>query len=122
MSLGVYLESEKPIIKNCFHCGSDYEEKEELYYANITHNLGQMADQAGIYYALWRPEEINCRKAKDIIPILEEGLQKLKSDPKHYKQFDSPNGWGLYENFVPWVEKYLNACKEYPESIIYVSR
>lgn len=25
---------------------------------NITHNLGNMADKSGIYYALWRPEEI----------------------------------------------------------------
>ncbi len=35
----------------------DKEETNEVYSANITHNLGEMADKAGIYYALWRPEE-----------------------------------------------------------------
>jgi hypothetical protein len=29
--------------------------KEEMYSANITHNLGDMASEAGIYEALWRP-------------------------------------------------------------------
>lgn len=28
------------------------------YSANITHNLGRMADAAGLYYALWRPHEL----------------------------------------------------------------
>lgn len=94
----------------------------ELYWANITHNLGKMADKAGIYYALWRPEEINATTAEDIIPLLEKGLAKLKENPDKYKKYDSPNGWGLYEHFVPFVEKYLSACKEYPKAIIEVSR
>ena len=32
------------------------------------------------------------------------------------------NGWGMYEHFVPFVEKYLEACKEYPDAVIEVSR
>jgi len=99
---------------------SDY--KETLYEANITHNLGEMASQAGIYEALWRPEEIGCFKAKDIVLLLEMGLISLKNKPEHYKKFNSPNGWGLYKHFVPFVEKYLEACKENPNSIIEVSR
>lgn len=103
--------------------GITMEEKEELVYdANITHNLGEMAGKAGIYYALWRPEEIGKTKAGEIIHILESGLIALKLKPDYYKTFDSPNGWGMYEHFVPFVEKYLEACREYPESIIHVSR
>lgn len=30
---------------------------ETLYSRNITHNLGRMAQAAGIYECLWRPEE-----------------------------------------------------------------
>lgn len=103
--------------------GVTMEEKEELVYdANITHNLNTMADKAGIYYALWRPDEIEKYKAKDIIELLEKGLADLKSRPKYFEQFNSPNGWGMYENFVPFVEKYLGACREYPESLISISR
>ena len=103
--------------------GKTLEEKEECVYdANITHNLGEMADKAGIYYALWRPEEIEKSKAKDIIELLEKGLSDLKSRPEYFEQFNSPNGWGMYEHFVPFVEEYLQACKEHPETDIYVSR
>lgn len=103
--------------------GKTLEEKEEeLFDANITHNLGKMADKAGIYEACWRPEEIGAKQAKDILPLLEKGYADLKARPDYFKQFDSPNGWGLYIHFLPWVENYLNACKEYPEATIWVSR
>ena len=97
-------------------------ETECVFNANITHNLNKMADEAGIYEACWRPEEIGATKASDIIPILEKGFEDMKARPEHYKQFDSPNGFGLYIHFLPWVESYLNACREYPDAIIEVSR
>lgn len=93
-----------------------------LYSANITHNLTTMADKAGIYKAMWRPEEIQATQAKDIIPIIEEGLKKLVERPDYFKQFSSSNGWGTYEQFVPFVRKYLNALKEYPMAKISVFR
>ena len=53
---------------------------------------------------------------------IEKGLADLKARPEHFKTFNSPNGWGMYEHFVPFVEKYLEACKEYPDAIVGVSR
>ncbi len=97
------------------------EEGEELYWANITHNLAIMAKRAGIYEALWHPEQIKATKASDIIDIVDEGLQKMRVDPHYYEQFNSHNGWGLYEHFVPWIEKYLQALKENPDALIEVS-
>lgn len=93
-----------------------------LYQRNITHNLGDMAREAGIYKAVWRPEEIGAKYAKDISEIVEEGLTSLKAQPDYFKQFDSPNGWGTYENFIPFVEEYLYALKKYPDAEISVSR
>ena len=94
---------------------------EGVYEANITHNLGKMAVESGIYEALWHPEHIDAVHAEDIINLLEEGLELLKGDPAHYEMFNSPNGWGTYHNFVPWVERYLHACKENPDALIEVS-
>jgi hypothetical protein len=93
-----------------------------VYDANITHNLGKMAAEAGIYQALWRPEEQGWSVASQLIPTVELGLSKLKSDPEYFKKFDAFNGWGLYEHFVPFVEKYLDALKKYPSATITVSR
>src|ERR1700729_1859519 len=89
---------------------------DEVYSANVTHNLNKMAGEAGIYEACWRPEEIGITKAKQLIESLRAGLEKLKADPKKYEAFDPPNGWGSYKNFVPWVAAYLSACEDYPDA------
>ena len=120
MSLDVYLKRKKWI---SYDEGKSYtEENEEVYWANITHNLGEMADKAGIYKALWRPEEIGAKYAKDIIEIVEKGLDDLKARPEYFEQFNSPNGWGMYEHFVPFVSDYLDALKENIDAEIYISR
>jgi hypothetical protein len=118
MSLDVWLKSPAP----CPHCGEATGYGDEVFSANITNNLNKMAEAAGIYEHLWKPEEIGITKALQLIDPLQTGLAKMKADPEKYKAYNSPNGWGLYENFVPWIEKYLAACEEYPESIVSVSR
>ncbi|NQU44516.1 hypothetical protein HQ520_14590 [bacterium] len=94
----------------------------DVFSANITHNLTEMAEDAGIYKHLWRPEEIGIKMAYELILPLRAGLALMKSDPDRFKRFDSPNGWGSYDDFVPWVEKYLVACQEHPNAEIRVSR
>lgn len=94
----------------------------EVYERNITHNLGRMADAAGIYKALWRPEEIGAIRAEDIIPLLSAGLANLEADPAHYRTFEPENKWGSYEALRDFVRGYLTACKENPDAEIVVSR
>lgn len=139
MSLNVYLYGNKMVSYDKGQTFSN--ETYEVYWANITHNLGTMANEAGIYEALWRPyrlkpnydttmdydaerkfESENPSTAKEIIEILEKGLAYLKARPEHFKKFNASNGWGLYEHFVPFVERYLEACKENPEAEIICSR
>jgi hypothetical protein len=120
MSLDIYLTGKRYI---SYDLGKTFTEDNEIVYqANITHNLGLMASKANIYYALWRPEEIGKTKAGQIIKLLEKGLADLKARPDYFKRFNALNGWGLYEHFVPFVERYLEACKESPDAIIEVSR
>ena len=99
----------------------DYE-IDEVYSDNITHNLGKMADKAGVYYALWRPDEKGWTHAKQLISPLEAGLEALKAKPDEFKKLSPDNGWGNYEGLVEFVENYLTACKEYPDAEIEVSR
>lgn len=94
----------------------------EVFWQNITHNLATMADNAGLYEALWRPEELGFLKAYELIPTLEAGLKRLKDSPEHYKKLNPENGWGSYEGLVAFVEQYLEACKENPDADIDVSR
>lgn len=125
MSLDVYLNGEeKEVVEMCHCCGESRSVfvSDEFYWANITHNLGKMADEAGIYKALWRPNENGFTRAGEIIQVLESGIEDMKKRPNYYRQFDADNGWGTYRDFVPWLEKYLAACKEYPDAFIRVSR
>ena len=125
MSLDVTLYGEE-ITGKCFcsKCDNEHEHtyRETLFDANITHNLNKMAEEAGIYKHLWRPEELGIATAQELIAPLSAGLEDMKNRPEHFKKFDSPNGWGLYIHFVPWIERYLQACIEHPEAIIEVSR
>ena len=125
MSLDVWLTS-PDYEKDCCCAGCGHEHKattrEEYYSANITHNLNKMADAAGIYQHLWRPEELGIKQAKELIEPLTAGLARMQADRVYFEQFNAPNGWGLYEHFVPWVNRYLEACKDYPEAFVSVSR
>lgn len=93
-----------------------------VYSGNITHNLNIMAKEAGIYQALWRPEETHITKAKQLIEPLEDGLSLMLSDPKRFKQFNPENGWGSYDSLVEFVHEYLDACKWYPDAKVNVWR
>lgn len=107
MSLDVYLTVIKPT---------------EIYSANITHNLTKMADAAGLYEPLWRPDEIGIIKAYQLLEPLSRGLESLKANPDYYRTFNPENGWGSYEGLVKFVEKYLEACGMNQDAAIQVSR
>ena len=97
-------------------------ETNEVYSGNITHNLGRMAKAAGLYDALWCPEDKGWKLAKDIIPALSVGLSQLKAKPDYYKEFNPPNGWGDYDGLVDFTEAYLKACQDNPDIVIEVSK
>jgi hypothetical protein len=89
---------------------------------NITHNLGAMADAAGVYQALWRPEELGITTARELIPILERGLDCLTSNKPAMQKHEPSNGWGSYQGLLKFVESYLEACKQYPSATIGIWR
>lgn len=93
--------------------------KEYLVDANITHNLVPMWEKAGIYDALYNSEGL---EAREVLPILIDGLTDMVANPKKYEKLNSPNGWGLYENAMPWLIELIEGFKDNPEAIIEISR
>jgi hypothetical protein len=88
---------------------------------NITHNLKPMAIEAGIG-GLWDISESEPRttRAKFWIPRLELAVHLMTNDPARFRKLDSPNGWGLYDNFLPWVQEVLRRCKASPNLVLRV--
>jgi hypothetical protein len=107
VSLDVYLTAVRP---TC------------VFSSNITHNLNRMATEAGIYKHLWRPEEIGITKASQLVEPLRAGLALMKSDPARFRAFSADNGWGTYDQFLPWIEEYLMACEANPDATVEASR
>ena len=93
-----------------------------VWEGNITHNLNDMARHAGVYQAMWRPEEIEATKAWDIYDILMEGLQRLESNPDHFKKYNPTNCWGSYNGLMDFISDYLRACTDYPDAEIRINR
>lgn len=99
-----------------------YLDNEEVFDINITHNLNKMADAGGFYYAVWRPEECGIETASQLEPHVRRGLADMIARPDFYKEYDSPNGWGVYPDFLRFMWDLLKACEEYPSAIVIASR
>ena len=124
MSLNVYLTGKTEEIPcRCSNCENVHPKKETeiLYQANITHNMGVMAERASIYKTLWRPEEIGITKAYQLVKPLQDGIGLMKSDPDYFKKFNPSNDWGSYDIFIRWIEQYCEACKRHPDADVSVS-
>lgn len=115
MSLDIYLVTPT----RCPHCGGTVGEEAEVYSANITHNLHPMWREAGVDDALYQSEG---ETAASILPMLRAGVEMMEYDPQRFKRHDSPNGWGLYVNALPWLKRLAEACEEHPTAIIRVSK
>lgn len=93
-----------------------------IFSANVTHNLNRMADKAGIYQVLWRAPENKIFIASQLIQPLQAAVKSMKENPDFFRQFDAENGWGAFEQFLPWIEKLLTACINNPNAKIKTSR
>ena len=100
----------------------DAETSTLVYSGNITHNLNKMAEKAGIYDYLWRPDENGISRASELIEPLARGLAKLTADPEAFKRHNPPNGWGDYHGLVAFVAEYLDACIRFPDASVSVWR
>lgn len=93
-----------------------------VFEGNITHNLTKMAQEAGLYLPLWRPEELGVTKAGSLVCLLAQGLATLHRTPETFIAMNPENGWGDYNGLVTLTKEYLLACCENPEAEIEISR
>lgn len=127
MGLEIYLKKRRWVsYDNGKTFTRDDEEIEDLN-LYITHNLNKMAEKAGLYKVLWHPEEYFNKEevfVKDILPLLEDGFNKLVANPDYYKKYNADNGWGTYDELVRFLKKYIEYCKMFLEEevIIYVCK
>ena|ERR1700693_3609125 len=123
MSLDVYLE-EIYTLTHCEECEQPHEHtrSKELYHGNVTHNLVLMAQLAGLYDCLWRPDEHGMTLACHLIDPLSKGYAELNKNFEKYYEMNPTNGWGSLDGLIQFVNNYLDACKKYPNAHVRVCR
>ena len=101
-------------------------ETNEFWHGNITHNLCGMAEDClsfdeydqyyNLYDLLWRDTQAPFEGdyLNVYIAHLAYCLYVLKDDPKHFKQFNPPNGRGTYEQLCDFVEQFIKALVNMP--------
>lgn len=90
-----------------------------LFDRNITHNISEMWNEAGIWEALY---ESDGEKPSEIIDVLKKGLKDMNDRPEFYKQFNPSNGWGDYDGAISFLTDVIEACENFPDAVINVSR
>lgn len=101
-------------------CAAEY--SDEVYTANITHNMGDMAGAVDLYRWLWHPDKSGVVTAKQLIEPLRNGLFRLIEERKSLLHLNPDNGWGNYNLLVEFTRKYLIACEDWPDATVSVSR
>ena len=72
--------------------------------ANITWNVRRLIEvTTGLP---WLNEENN-GLCKDVIPHIKKGLAELKKNPRKYKHYESPNGWGTVEGTINFFQEII---------------
>jgi len=80
-----------------------------VFHTQITHNLVPMAEAAGIFYEIWRPQNYGISMAQQLIIPLWSGLNRLRASSNLFKPYSHPR-FGDYNEMINFVEEYLDAC------------
>lgn len=103
MSLDVSLMVEKPT---------------EVFDANITHNLAEMARRLGVG-VLWEVDRIEVSKVR---PLAHAAIDKILARPTTFRALDAENGWGRTEHMVHFLHRLVRACDQYPDGFLEMRR
>lgn len=132
MSLDVSINFKEPRRANYYlehpYIYSDLSERDKMHFseedhwtANITHNLGEMADHVPVkfgdmdttlYKACWRPEEIGANTVADVLPMILQGIHYMIDHRKELEQYNPENGWGSYNGFMKFLLNYKQALED----------
>lgn len=116
MSLDFYLNDVTDDSSEC--CACKARQPVQVFKKNITHNLTDMAVDAGIYKLLWHPERIDVSKAHQVIDPLRAAITSMVNDPSRFSKHNPENGWGSYDSFLRACHDILEACEKYPTATI----
>lgn len=94
----------------------------ELFDGQITGNLWNMAEEAGIAHHIWRPWTVGLSKAHHLINPLRDAIARIEADPARFDRFAAAEPYSKRANLLRFLKQYLRACMKHPEADIQVGR
>ncbi len=99
----------------CTKCNNEIETGYSIEVGNYTFNVNPMYQKARLSI-----HDLNNKKCKDVINMINDVYCKMVKNANEYKKLNPPSGWGDYWGALHFLEKIINKCKEYPDSILKV--
>lgn len=90
-----------------------------IFETNMTHNLTGLWSFIKVYDALYMSDK---ELAGEHLGALEVGLDFMIEHEKECREFDAPNGWGTYDQALPWLQSVVEAFRRFPKATIRVSK
>ena len=97
----------------------DGPEKQTFLDKNITHNLTGLWSFVGVYDALYMSDG---QLAGEHAATLAVGVDFLLENEAACRTHDAPNGWGKYDDALPWLREVAEAFRKYPKATIRISK
>ncbi len=86
------------------HCGE--------FDTNITHNLRPMFSRA---FGVENYEDVLAfKKGGEVLHLIDAAIMNMIISPDEYQEFNASNGWGTYEQALPWLIKLRQGIANNP--------
>ena len=89
--------------------------KSHFEVGNMTSNCNWMLVEACGVSMGWF-DKVSCEKA---LPILEHAWTVMKRDPRKFKRLQAANGWGTYDQFMPFLTRFYVMVRLHKSGIIH---
>lgn len=93
----------------------------QLESLNITNNLIDFAKALNCYECIWKPQSLNILSSSQLLPHLYEAYYKIIKYGDDYLPLLPKNGWGTKEQFLNFIDQYIETCITYPNALIEAS-
>ena len=80
-------------------------ERHIVFETNVTFNVSRMWSAGGFDLKEWHGKPVT-----EVIPALQDIIQKMEESPWIYFPLQPKNGWGSYHGCLSWMRELLGEC------------
>lgn len=96
------------------------EDKHEgvVFHCVFTEEFTSALETAGVYDVVWHPGGMGIKLADDVWPYLSQALSEMEGSASFYTRMCG--GATLYSHLYDLLERYAQACADYPSGAVKV--